>query len=78
MLSRQSVKPIPESSPLRKPIYLDYAATTPVAPEVAEAMMTCMTLTGNFANPASRSHAVSYTHLRGPRDYAASRMPSSA
>ena len=56
MLSRQSVKPIPESSPLRKPIYLDYAATTPVAPEVAEAMMTCMTLTGNFANPASRSH----------------------
>ena len=56
MLSRQSVKPIPETSPLRKPVYLDYAATTPVAPEVAEAMMACMTLTGNFANPASRSH----------------------
>ncbi len=45
-----------EASLLRKPIYLDYAATTPVAPEVAEAMMACLTLTGNFANPASRSH----------------------
>lgn len=38
------------------PIYLDYAATTPVAPEVAEAMSQCLTLDGNFANPASRSH----------------------
>ncbi|WP_049721870.1 cysteine desulfurase family protein [Gilvimarinus polysaccharolyticus] len=38
------------------PIYLDYAATTPVAPEVAEAMAQCLTLDGNFANPASRSH----------------------
>ena len=56
MLSRQSVKPIPESSPFRKPVYLDYAATTPVAPEVADVMMGCLTLSGNFANPASRSH----------------------
>lgn len=39
-----------------KPIYLDYAATTPVAPEVVEAMMGCLTLEGTFANPASRSH----------------------
>lgn len=39
-----------------QPIYLDYAATTPVAPEVAEAMSGCLTLEGNFANPASRSH----------------------
>lgn len=38
------------------PIYLDYAATTPVAPEVAQAMAQCLTLDGNFANPASRSH----------------------
>lgn len=38
------------------PIYLDYAATTPVAPEVAEAMASCLTLDGTFANPASRSH----------------------
>jgi cysteine desulfurase len=39
------------------PIYLDYAATTPVDPRVAEAMMDCLTLEGNFGNPASRSHA---------------------
>lgn len=41
---------------MRKPVYLDYAATTPVAPEVAAKMMQCLTLDGNFANPASRSH----------------------
>lgn len=41
---------------MRKPVYLDYAATTPVAPEVAAQMMMCLTLDGNFANPASRSH----------------------
>ncbi|MFC3853823.1 IscS subfamily cysteine desulfurase [Salinispirillum marinum] len=41
---------------MRTPIYLDYAATTPVDPFVAERMMACLTLTGNFANPASRSH----------------------
>lgn len=39
-----------------KPIYLDYAATTPVDPRVAEIMAQCLTLDGNFANPASRSH----------------------
>ncbi len=38
------------------PIYLDYAATTPMDPRVAEKMATCLTLEGNFANPASRSH----------------------
>ena len=38
------------------PIYLDYAATTPVDPRVAEQMAQCLTLDGNFANPASRSH----------------------
>jgi cysteine desulfurase len=43
-------------SRLRKPIYLDYASTTPVAPEVAAKMVECLTLEGNFANPASRSH----------------------
>jgi cysteine desulfurase len=37
-------------------VYLDYAATTPVAPEVAEIMSQHLTLEGNFANPASRSH----------------------
>ena len=38
------------------PIYLDYAATTPVDPRVADCMAGCLTLDGNFANPASRSH----------------------
>lgn len=37
-------------------IYLDYAATTPVDPRVAEVMGQCLTLDGNFGNPASRSH----------------------
>ena len=41
---------------MRKPIYLDYAASTPVDPRVAEKMMACLTMDGNFANPASRSH----------------------
>ncbi len=38
------------------PIYLDYAATTPVDARVAEAMAGCLTMEGIFANPASRSH----------------------
>lgn len=39
------------------PIYFDYSATTPVDPRVAQAMMDCLTMAGNFGNPASRSHA---------------------
>lgn len=38
------------------PIYLDYSATTPVDPRVAEKMLQCLTPDGNFGNPASRSH----------------------
>ncbi|WP_346992868.1 IscS subfamily cysteine desulfurase [Alteromonas gracilis] len=41
---------------LSTPIYLDYAATTPVDPAVAQAMAKCLTLDGNFGNPASRSY----------------------
>ena len=41
---------------LSTPIYLDYAATTPVDPHVADAMSKCLTLDGNFGNPASRSY----------------------
>jgi cysteine desulfurase len=41
---------------MKLPIYLDYSATTPVDPRVAKIMMECLTLDGNFGNPASRSH----------------------
>lgn len=37
-------------------IYLDYAATTPVDQRVAEQMLQCLTMNGDFGNPASRSH----------------------
>lgn len=39
-----------------KPIYFDYLSTTPVDPRVAEKMMHCLSIEGNFGNPASRSH----------------------
>lgn len=39
-----------------KPVYLDYLATTPVDPRVAQAMADCLTLEGTFGNAASRSH----------------------
>lgn len=39
------------------PFYLDYSATTPVDPRVAEKMCQCLTIEGDFGNPASRSHA---------------------
>jgi len=38
------------------PIYFDYSATTPVDPRVVEKMMHCLSMDGNFGNPASRSH----------------------
>ncbi|GAA5115112.1 cysteine desulfurase [Orbus sasakiae] len=41
---------------MKLPIYMDYAATTPVDPRVAEKMMQFLTLDGIFGNPASRSH----------------------
>ncbi len=41
---------------MKKPVYMDYAATTPVDPVVADEMMKYLTADGVFGNPASRSH----------------------
>jgi len=41
---------------MKAPIYMDYSATTPVDPRVAEAMCKYLTPDGDFGNPASRSH----------------------
>ncbi len=40
---------------MKKPVYLDYSATTPIDPRVVDAMLPF--LREDFGNPASRSHA---------------------
>ncbi len=42
---------------MKFPIYLDYSATTPVDPRVAEKMCSYLTPDGIFGNPASSSHS---------------------
>lgn len=42
---------------MKKPVYFDYSATTPVDPRVAKTMMEYLTLDGDFGNAASRSHS---------------------
>lgn len=42
---------------MKLPIYLDYAATTPVDPRVAEKMVQCLTAPEYFGNPSS-SHSL--------------------
>ena len=44
------------SNQTQPPVYLDYAATTPVDPLVAEQMMQCLTMDGNFGNASSRTY----------------------
>ncbi len=41
---------------MKLPIYMDYSATTPVDPRVAEKLCGYLTPDGIFGNPASRSH----------------------
>ncbi|CAL4324965.1 IscS subfamily cysteine desulfurase [Buchnera aphidicola] len=41
---------------MKLPIYLDYASTTPVDPDVVKKMKKYLTMDGIFGNPASRSH----------------------
>lgn len=55
---------------MRLPIYLDYMATTPVDPRVAEQMIDYLTPHGHFGNPSSRTHiygktaAIAVEHAR--------------
>ena len=56
---------------MKTPIYLDYSATTPVDPRVAQKMIPC--LTENFGNPASRSHSLRLDGREGRRGGARAR-----
>lgn len=42
---------------IKRPLYFDYAATTPVDERVIQVMIDCLGFHANFGNPASSSHA---------------------
>lgn len=60
---------------MKLPIYLDYSATTPVDPRVAQKMADCLLVDGNFGNPASRSTSLAGKPRKRWRTVAA-RLPS--
>ncbi len=43
-----------------RPVYLDYAAATPVDPRVIEVMVSSLGIEGTFANSASRDHVLGW------------------
>ena len=45
-----------DSGAPKTPVYLDYSATAPVDPRVAQKMSRCLLTDGDFGNPASTSH----------------------
>lgn len=49
-------RPVSQRSPGSMPIYLDYAASTPVDRRVAEAMIDCLRSDGAHGNPSSLDH----------------------
>ncbi len=55
----QAVKPVEFQTAPHFPIYMDYSATTPIDPRVADQMIPY--LREQFGNPASRSHMYGWT-----------------
>ena len=55
-------------------IYLDYAATTPILPEISQAIIRCFSIEGDFGNPASQSHHYGWDaaqHITASRQHVA-------
>ena len=55
-VSPSSSRPVQSGRKPNNVVYLDYAATTPVDPRVAQKMSSCLLADGDFGNPASTSH----------------------
>ncbi|MGH1401344.1 MAG: cysteine desulfurase family protein [Acinetobacter tandoii] len=62
-------------------IYLDYAATTPILPEITQAIIRCLSVDGDFGNPASQSHHYGWDaakHIITSRQYVADLIHANA